>query len=168
VINHFRTLGVSIDAEDVVIRAAWAAMLKRYHPDVDQSEGAAVRTTAINEAYRVLRDPAARLRHCQALRDWDSVRRNVRAGRTSQADIRAAPGRTRSAASGKRAFASTDCQSGQRVAAAPSSTLLKWAGLILWAYVLFRLFNALNGAGTSQQPVEPGPEQAHATQFETP
>ncbi|MGI9227665.1 MAG: DnaJ domain-containing protein [Gammaproteobacteria bacterium] len=31
--NHYSTLGVTQDAEDVVIKAAYRALAQRYHPD---------------------------------------------------------------------------------------------------------------------------------------
>lgn len=58
--DFYRILGVSHDAEAVVIRAAYRALIQRYHPDKveDQDKAKAqVRIQAIQEAYRVLSDP---------------------------------------------------------------------------------------------------------------
>jgi uncharacterized protein YecT (DUF1311 family) len=59
--THYDTLGVSPEAEDVVIEAAYKALIKRHHPDVQG--GGDARAKAINDAYRVLRDAAARARY---------------------------------------------------------------------------------------------------------
>ena len=46
-----------------MIRAAYHALMRRYHPDADPSPEAADRSRAINEAYAVLRDPEKRARY---------------------------------------------------------------------------------------------------------
>ena len=61
--DHYSVLGVTPASEDVVIRAAYYALMRRYHPDADPSEEAAERSRVINEAYAVLRDPAKRARY---------------------------------------------------------------------------------------------------------
>lgn len=53
--THYNTLGVSPNAEDVVIRAAYRAMSQRYHPDLNAGdEEAEARMVAINAAYAIL------------------------------------------------------------------------------------------------------------------
>ncbi len=59
-VNHYATLGLSPTSEDVVIRAAYLALMRRYHPDRNASAGAAVRARAIAAAYAVLGDPERR------------------------------------------------------------------------------------------------------------
>jgi hypothetical protein len=54
---------VSQTSEDVVIRAAYRALMRRYHPDADPSGDAAQRARAINAAYAVLSDPEQRTRY---------------------------------------------------------------------------------------------------------
>lgn len=61
--DHYSVLGVTPTSEDVVIRAAYYALIRRYHPDADPSEEAAERSRAINEAFAVLRDPEKRARY---------------------------------------------------------------------------------------------------------
>ena len=61
--DHYAILGVTPASEDVVIRAAYHALMRRYHPDADPSAEAAERSRAINEAYAVLRDPEKRARY---------------------------------------------------------------------------------------------------------
>ena len=52
--DHYATLGVSPTSEDVVIRAAYLALMRRYHPDHNASAEAAERAQAITNAYAVL------------------------------------------------------------------------------------------------------------------
>lgn len=58
--NHYRTLGVNPDAEDVVIRSAYLALIRRYHPDSGGAEADAARAQSITAAWEVLRDPERR------------------------------------------------------------------------------------------------------------
>ena len=58
--DHYATLGLSPTSEDVVIRAAYRALIRRYHPDGNASTAAAARSRAINAAYAVLIDPDKR------------------------------------------------------------------------------------------------------------
>ncbi|MBI5231736.1 MAG: DnaJ domain-containing protein [Coriobacteriales bacterium] len=64
--DHYRTLQVSRDAEPEVIERAYKALARKYHPDrvtERQRPDATRRMQRINEAYRVLRDPASRKRY---------------------------------------------------------------------------------------------------------
>jgi curved DNA-binding protein CbpA len=84
--NYYSTLGVAIHAEDVVIRAAYRALMQRYHPDKAPSAaqgGRAERILAIQKAYQVLSDPALRRQYDLSLdsqdvefkgnfKDWES------------------------------------------------------------------------------------------------
>lgn len=58
----YAILGVSKDAEDVVIKAAWRALAQRYHPDKFEGspEIAKKKMSDINMAYTVLSDQARR------------------------------------------------------------------------------------------------------------
>ena len=65
-VDYYRILQVRRDAEQVVIERAYKALSLKYHPDVTnpaQRESATRRMQLINEAYRVLRDPALRRRY---------------------------------------------------------------------------------------------------------
>lgn len=60
-IDYYATLGVSPEAPPEVIKAAYRALAQKHHPDRNGSDRAANEQTArINEAFRVLSDPAAR------------------------------------------------------------------------------------------------------------
>jgi curved DNA-binding protein CbpA len=67
--DHFRTLGVIQDAEDVVIKAAYRALAQRYHPD--KWTGSPAESTKlmseINEAFDVLSDPVKKKEYSQRL-----------------------------------------------------------------------------------------------------
>ena len=54
--DYYATLGVAPSSEDVVIRAAYLALMRRYHPDRNPSAEAATRARAITTAYAVLSD----------------------------------------------------------------------------------------------------------------
>lgn len=56
--THYDLLGVRPDAEDVVIRAAYRALMRKYHPDIDPDN--LPMALAIGEAYRVLNSPLDR------------------------------------------------------------------------------------------------------------
>ena len=60
--DHYAVLGVSPDAEDVVIKAAYRALAQRYHPDKNAGDPAysRQRMSELNEAYRILGDPKLR------------------------------------------------------------------------------------------------------------
>ncbi len=73
--DHYTTLGVSPSAESVVIRAAYRALIRHYHPDSNPDPEAHERARAITEAYNVLRDPAKRAEYDAGARaskgdDW--------------------------------------------------------------------------------------------------
>jgi curved DNA-binding protein CbpA len=65
--THYETLGVTAKADGVVIERAYKALIKRYHPDKRGPDAVAddEKAQAINEAYRILRDPQKRAQY-----DW--------------------------------------------------------------------------------------------------
>jgi hypothetical protein len=58
--DYYSILGVSPAAEDVVIRAAYRALMRHYHPDSNPDPEAQRRAQQITAAFAVLRDPATR------------------------------------------------------------------------------------------------------------
>ena len=48
--NHYSILGVATNAEDVVIRAAYRALVQRYHPDKFSNQGKENDLSAKSEA----------------------------------------------------------------------------------------------------------------------
>jgi hypothetical protein len=73
--DHYATLGLSPTSEDVVIHAAYRALVRRYHPDGNSSDVADARTRAINAAYAVLGDPGRRAEYdrVRAAEDWSAL-----------------------------------------------------------------------------------------------
>jgi hypothetical protein len=69
--GHYATLGVRSDATEKEIRDAYRALARRYHPDREPS--AAARMASINEAYRVLGEPARRAVYDATLRGTGSA-----------------------------------------------------------------------------------------------
>lgn len=65
-VDYYRVLQVRRDADPEVIERAYKALSLKYHPDVSKPghrDDATRRMQAINEAYRTLKDPAARRRY---------------------------------------------------------------------------------------------------------
>lgn len=58
--NHYSTLGVSPISDDVVVQAAYKALMRKYHPDTSKAADADERAKAINAAFYVLGDAARR------------------------------------------------------------------------------------------------------------
>jgi len=56
----YAILGVTPTAEDVVIGAAYRALMRHYHPDTNSDPKAQARAQEVSAAYAILRDPAKR------------------------------------------------------------------------------------------------------------
>jgi curved DNA-binding protein CbpA len=63
--DHYEVLGVARSAPPEVIRAAYLALAKRYHPDGVSPDAQRIRR--INEAWRVLGRPSSRAEYDKAL-----------------------------------------------------------------------------------------------------
>lgn len=73
--THYDTLGVERSASDERIRAAYRDLARRYHPDRQGGSAAGGdRMPAVNEAYRVLSDPARRAMYDASLRGGRSLK----------------------------------------------------------------------------------------------
>lgn len=59
-IDPYKILQVDAEAEDEVIQAAYRRLARKYHPDLATTPGAEVRMAAINAAWELIGDPAAR------------------------------------------------------------------------------------------------------------
>lgn len=79
--DYYVVLGVLPDAEEVVIKAAYRALVQRYHPDkyAGDSSEAQRKTTELNEAYEVLSNPVRRA-------EYDRQRINQTKDETSSFD----------------------------------------------------------------------------------
>lgn len=59
-IDPYKILQVDPEAEDEVIQAAYRRLARKYHPDLAETADAASRMAAINAAWEMLGEPAAR------------------------------------------------------------------------------------------------------------
>jgi curved DNA-binding protein CbpA len=66
--DYYAILGIARDAEDIVVGAAYRAMVKKYHPDVFRGPKARAnaKIREINEAYETLSDPKKRSEYDKA------------------------------------------------------------------------------------------------------
>ena len=58
--THYDTLGVSKNASQDDIKKAYRKLVRQYHPDVSTDPEAGKKTSAINQAYNILKDPEKR------------------------------------------------------------------------------------------------------------
>lgn len=80
--DYYATLGVLPSIDDVALKAACRALIKKYHPDLAAGHATDGRATDIIEAYRVLSDADQR-------RTYDRARKEINAVRVSMPDLRA-------------------------------------------------------------------------------
>lgn len=67
-LDYYRLLGIPPDADQQRIRSAYRSLAKRFHPDTNRgSEAAAELFRQVNNAYRILSDPARRVRYDEEL-----------------------------------------------------------------------------------------------------
>ena len=73
--DYYAILGVTLDAETIVIDAAYKALVKKYHPDVwrGDKQYADEKIKSINEAYSVLSDPEKRKKYDAEIKDNGST-----------------------------------------------------------------------------------------------
>jgi curved DNA-binding protein CbpA len=71
--DHYGTLGLSPDADEVVVRAAFKALILKYHPDTSEEADATMKAVEINAAFGVLGNKTRRAR-------YDTARRKLIAG----------------------------------------------------------------------------------------
>jgi DnaJ-class molecular chaperone len=93
-VDPYRVLQVLASAEQEVVHAAFRALALKYHPDRDASPEAQRKMLALNAAYALLRDEAAR-----AAWDRAQARSGSSAGRPASASVPPPP---RSNAAGTR------------------------------------------------------------------
>lgn len=86
--NFYKTLQVDPEAELEVIKAAYRALSRKYHPD--GSHPSAERMKQLNDAYAILKDPKARARFNDEL-----ARRADRAGERPDSSVMTPPMRYR-------------------------------------------------------------------------
>jgi curved DNA-binding protein CbpA len=64
--DHYAVLGLNPSADEVVVHAAWKALLRKHHPDTNPDDKSGTRAREINEAFAVLGKPEARARYDRA------------------------------------------------------------------------------------------------------
>ena len=68
-INYYSVLGVREDANQAEIKKAYRNLMRKWHPDVNRSRDATLRTEGVNEAYAVLSCRESRENHDLQLRE---------------------------------------------------------------------------------------------------
>ncbi len=88
-VSHYDTLQVARNAGDEVVRGAYRYLVQKWHPDRNghRLEEAEAQIRTINEAYRVLSDPALRREHDR----WIDRRKAERRAADAQAAAPAPP-----------------------------------------------------------------------------
>lgn len=66
--TYYAILNVAPTSDEVVIRAAYKALMRKFHPDTNKSADATKRAAAINQAYAILSDPVKRSAYDNMLR----------------------------------------------------------------------------------------------------
>ncbi|HIE50924.1 MAG TPA: hypothetical protein EYP85_04120 [Armatimonadetes bacterium] len=105
-LDYYAILEVSPDADEKAIKAAYRRLAAKFHPDVNPSPEAAERMKLINEAYRVLRNPAWRLSYDQHRGDLVTGLGPRREGAADEIDIVVTPA-TEAQSRQRRTFAGT-------------------------------------------------------------
>jgi curved DNA-binding protein CbpA len=83
-IDPYKILQVDREAEDEVIQAAYRRLARKYHPDLATTPEAAERMSAINAAWELIGDPAAR-------REYDQTRARGASGQATDGMATASP-----------------------------------------------------------------------------
>jgi DnaJ domain len=155
--NHYEVLGVAATAPAAELRQAYLARARRLHPDrwVDASPGERERVQRsmqeVNEAWRVLGDPARR-------RAYDAER--VGAPRPADPDAgTGGPGAARFTASQYQAAWDADFSDEVVVHDHPAARFLRAMPWLLVAAALFAIFvfTAYAGGPSSSTPGKPAP-----------
>lgn len=68
--NYYEILEIKEFASQEVIKAAYKALAKKYHPDNAMNEAFKQYMIEINEAYQVLSDPAQKIKYDEYLREY--------------------------------------------------------------------------------------------------
>ena len=80
--NHYAVLGLDHRCSAEQIRAAYRALTKQFHPDLNRgSTEAHTRTQQLNAAYEILSDPDSRRTYDQSLAEEARLKRTARTGK---------------------------------------------------------------------------------------
>jgi curved DNA-binding protein CbpA len=90
--DHYDVLGVTRDAPDEVIRAAYRALAAKYHPDRNPGDSdAESKLKRLNAAFQVLSDPVKRKQHDDLTRSAEVRDERPRATPKTQPPLGRAP-----------------------------------------------------------------------------
>lgn len=81
--SHYDNLKVSREAPSEVIKAAYKALMQRYHPDKNQSSNATEIAKIIQQSYEVLSDPVLRAAHDRWIKEQEAKLNNNPGGLAS-------------------------------------------------------------------------------------
>jgi curved DNA-binding protein len=71
--DYYALLGVPRTADQAAIKAAYRALARQLHPDVNKDPAAAERFKRVNEAHAVLSDPEKRAKYDRLGADWEQL-----------------------------------------------------------------------------------------------
>lgn len=159
----YAVLGVSADSEDVVIQAAYRALMRRYHPDTNNSPSAQQKAQGLNHAYSILGNPEERA-------TYDRQRENNSAGGKASESAPPSPPPQPPPSPTNAAPHSQAADTPQPVGAAWLA-LLAFLGLtlVVWAVASFNtyqrdaLFSAEEGQATPEAAGDASPTSAPGT-----
>jgi curved DNA-binding protein len=70
-VDYYKVLGISKDADEKTIKAAYRKLARKYHPDVNpDNKDAEAKFKEVNEANEVLSDPEKRKKYDKYGKDW--------------------------------------------------------------------------------------------------
>lgn len=70
-VDYYKVLGISKDADEKAIKAAYRKLARKYHPDVNpDNKDAEAKFKEVNEANEVLSDPEKRKKYDKYGKDW--------------------------------------------------------------------------------------------------
>lgn len=124
-VDHYATLNVLPSSDDVVIRAAYRALMLKYHPDMNSSPAATAQAALINEAFHILSEPARRAA-------YDRARRQAKSASSGGAKSRSQSSTSKPAAPASPADLKQEAGSSEF--GSPASWKTKaagWAGIVL-------------------------------------